>query len=215
MYNKSKMPGWNIHLEVGERVAKRMRLSGKKKAEFLLGCLLPDINNGYVNNVKVVKEHGETHWAFDEKSSLNFYAKYREKIEEREPIYVGYLLHLYTDGYFNYHFYHHVKRTTIGVDLDHTAKQKIKHNDFWIYDAKYAERILEVTDKESAVAKANEIQNVEIDAEDIADVERIMRDDKFVKAVEGKKYIFYTERWLDELMDEMIESFMCKYLREE
>ena len=209
------MPGWSIHLEVGERVAKRLKFSGKKKEEFLLGCLLPDINNGYVNKVKVVKKHGETHWAFDEKSSLNFYAKYQKEIERREPLYVGYLLHLYTDGYFNYHFYHHVKRTTIGADLDHVAKQKIKHNDFWIYDAKYAGKGFLVSRKEELAKEASQIDGIEIDAEDIAEVERIMSGDGFSKAVEGKKYIFYTERWLDELMDEMIESFLRKYLREE
>ena len=86
------MPGWNIHLEVGERIAQKMNLSGKKKEEFLLGCILPDINNGYINKVKKKKEHRKTHWAFEEKSSLNFYAKYKEKIDNREPIYFGYLV---------------------------------------------------------------------------------------------------------------------------
>lgn len=206
------MPGWNIHLEVGERIAKHLKISGKQKDEFLLGCLLPDINNGYINKVKVQLAHAETHWAFDEKSSLNFYAKYKKEIDAREPIYLGYLVHLYTDGYFNYHFYHHIKRTAIGENLDHDAKQKIKHNDFWIYDAKYIDRNLNVRDKAEAVLKANKINRVNVDESELCDVEEIIASNMYSKLVKGKKYIFYTEKWLDELMDEMIESFAVKYL---
>ena len=98
------MPGWNIHLEAGERVAKKLKFTGVKRKEFLLGCILPDINNGYINRVKRRKHHEETHYAYNQKSSLNFYAENRDKINERDPIFLGYLFHLYTDGYFNYDF---------------------------------------------------------------------------------------------------------------
>ena len=63
------MPSWNIHLEAGERLAGKLKLSGKKRKAFLLGCLLPDINNGYINKVKVEKPHEQTHYAFDQKTS--------------------------------------------------------------------------------------------------------------------------------------------------
>ena len=42
------MPGWNIHLEAGNRLANKLKFSAPKRKEFLLGCLLPDINNGYI-----------------------------------------------------------------------------------------------------------------------------------------------------------------------
>ena len=66
------MPSWNIHLEAGERVAKKLKFTKLAKKEFLLGCILPDINNGYINKVKRRKHHEETHYAYDQKSSLNF-----------------------------------------------------------------------------------------------------------------------------------------------
>ena len=207
------MPGWNIHLEVGKRIAERLKLSGEKEEEFLLGCVLPDINNGYVNKVRERKHHAETHWAFDEKSSLNFYAKYKDKVEAKEPIYLGYLVHLYTDGYFNYHFYHHVKRTQIGEGLTHEEKQNIKHNDFWLYCAKFKDMGLVISDKKVASLKANEIEKVNVDEKELSEIEEIINSGVLNEAVDGKKYIFYTERWLDELMDEMIESFISKYLR--
>ena len=57
------MPSWNTHLEAGNRLADKLKLKGKEREEFLLGCLLPDINNGYVNKVKTIKDHNETHYA--------------------------------------------------------------------------------------------------------------------------------------------------------
>ena len=84
------MPSWNIHLEVGERLADKLKFAGKKRKEFLLGCLLPDINNGYINHVEIEKPHELTHFAYDEKSSLNFYAKYKREVDKREPIFLGY-----------------------------------------------------------------------------------------------------------------------------
>ena len=131
------MPGWNIHLEAGERVAKKLKFTKNKRKEFLLGCLLPDINNGYVNKVKVRKHHDETHYAYDQKSSLNFYAENRDKIRERDPIFLGYLFHLYTDGFFNYDFYRTIKRHKMGEGLNHDEKREIKHHYFFLYDTTY------------------------------------------------------------------------------
>ena len=109
------MPGWNIHLEAGERVASKLKFTKLSKKEFLLGCILPDINNGYINKVKKRKQHEETHYAYNQKSSLNFYAENRDKIRERDPIFLGYLFHLYTDGFFNYDFYRTIKRHKMGM----------------------------------------------------------------------------------------------------
>ena len=206
------MPGWNIHLEVGERIASKLKLSSKEKEEFLLGCVLPDINNGYINNVKIKKEHKRTHWAFEEKSSLNFFEKYKEQIEKREPIYLGYLVHLYTDGYFNYDFYRNIKKLPEYQGWKREELRKIKHNDFWIFDSKFNERRLEISDKKAAVLKANQIEGIEIDEEEVSEVEGILRSDDFVKAVSGRYYQFYDEKRLDQLMGGMISSFSKDYL---
>ena len=120
------MPSWNIHLEAGIRLADKLKLSGLKRKEFLFGCLLPDINNGYINQVKIKKHHGETHYAFDQKSSLNFYAENKAQVDAREPIFLGYLFHLYTDGYFNYDFYRTIKHSKLGENLSHDEKCEIK-----------------------------------------------------------------------------------------
>lgn len=207
------MPSWNIHLEAGERLADIMKLSGKKREQFLLGCILPDINNAFTNEAKIVKDHHETHWTFDKKSTLNFYEKYKEQIEQREPIYFGYLFHLYADGFFNYSYYHAMKKTKYGRKKIN-KRCDIKHNDFWVYDKNFMKRELYVSDKVEALKIANQIENVAIDEEELADVERIIRDNVLVELASGRQYIFWKEEEFEKLMQEMIEHFCKKYLKE-
>ena len=207
------MPGWNIHLEAGNRLADKLRLSGTKRKEFLLGCILPDINNGYVNKVKVRKHHEETHYAYNQKSSLNFYAENQTKIKEKDPIFLGYLFHLYTDGFFNYDFYRTIKRNKLGQGLDHDQKAAIKHNDFFLYDTNFYHYLnLRPSDLPALANRANEIAVAEITPDDIADVEQILYENRLAKENGKTKYKFYTKKRLDELMEDMIESFTGDYL---
>lgn len=210
------MPSWNIHLEAGTRVADKLKLTGRKRKEFLLGCVLPDINNGYVNKVKKVKEHRTTHYAFNQKSSLNFYAENKDEINHRDPIFLGYLFHLYTDGYFNYDFYRTIKRSKIGEGLNHDQKADIKHNDFYIYDTNFHHYLdLKPSDLAPLANRANEISVAEITPEDLADVEQILYENRFAEAAKSRKYIFYNKKRLDDLLEDMIESFSSDYLGED
>ncbi len=207
------MPSWNIHLEAGNRLADSMKFSGLKRKEFLLGCLLPDINNGYINNVKIKKYHEATHYAFDQKSSLNFYAENKARIDQKEPIFLGYIFHLYTDGFFNYDFYRTIKRHKLGEGLSHEEKSEIKHHDFWLYDTKFRHHLgAKEPELKHLASCANKIAAVDITPDDIVDVERILKDEKFSSVMKNAKYIFYTEKRLDELMEDMLESFTHDYL---
>ena len=211
------MPSWNIHLEAGIRLADKLKLSGTKRKEFLFGCLLPDINNGYINHVKTRKHHCETHYAFDQKSSLNFYAENKAQIDSKEPVFLGYLFHLYTDGYFNYDFYRTIKHSELGDNLDHDEKREIKHHDFWIFDSKFHHQLnIENRAESSRLAKiANTIPAVQIEPEDIEDIERILSNQDLNSSVKGEPYTFYTEERLNDLIESTIESFSHDYLGEQ
>ena len=54
---------------------------------------------------------------------------------------------------------------------------------------------------------------MEITAEDIEDVERILVADDLNDNLKGQKYQFYTKQRLNELMEDMIDSFMNDYIR--
>lgn len=208
------MPGWNIHLEAGERVARKLKFTKLSKKEFLLGCILPDINNGYINKVKKRKQHEETHYAYNQKSSLNFYAENRDKIREREPIFLGYLFHLYTDGFFNYDFYRTIKRHKIGEGLNPDEKRELKHHDFWLYDTNFNHHLgVKKEELKNLAKRCNKVPAVEITAEDIEDVERILLMNNLNDNLKGSKYRFYTKKRLDDLLEDTIDSFMNDYVR--
>lgn len=210
------MPSWNIHLESGEKLAQKLHFENKKKREFLVGCLLPDINNGYVNSPKYTYPHHDTHYAFDEKSSLNFYADYSKKIREKDPIFLGFLFHLFLDGYFNYDFYHKAKHSSLLQNLSEDQKRDIKHHDFWLYDTNFHHNLgFKESDLAPLAARANEVSTTEVTPEDIADVERILVNDQLGQHMRGEKYLFYTKKRLDNLLEDMIESFSHDYLGED
>lgn len=207
------MPGWTIHLEVGERINDVLKYRGQDKEDYSFGCILPDINNGFSANVKEVVGHEVTHWAYDQKSSLNFYEKYKDKIEARVPIYMGYLVHLYTDGFFNYDFFRKVKYSPKYKNLSRDEKEDLKHNDFWLFGTKF-DRKLKVKDPERAAKIGNEIKVVDLDGEDVRNALSLF-DGDLMMALKGGKYKFYTEEWMQRLMEEMIESFERDYLEDE
>ncbi len=203
-----------MHLEAGERLADSLKLTGKVRKEFLVGCLLPDVNNGYTNNPKVVKEHHETHYVMNEKSSLNFYAENREKIEKKVPIFMGYLFHLFTDGFFNYDFFRRVKRSSKYKNLSHEEKTELKHHDFWLYEAKYYHYlgIKDINEAKELAKKANAVPAVEVTGEDLLEVDEIMRSRALLIDPKGEGFLFYTEEYLDGLFDLLISEFREQYL---
>ena len=210
------MPSWNIHLEAGKKVARKLKFSGEKRKEFLFGCLLPDINNGYINLVSIEKPHESTHYAYNQKSSLNFYANHKKEIDNKNPIYLGYLFHLYTDGYFNYDFYRTIKRSPLGEGLEREEKRKIKHHDFWLYDLNFHHHfgIKNSSEAKTLARLANRIDAVKITPEDILDVEKVLIKNDLGRALKNEKYLFYTKERLDNLMADMIKSFSNDYLGE-
>ena len=194
-------------------MAKKLKFTGMKRKEFLLGCILPDVNNGYINRVKRRKQHEETHYAYNQKSSLNFYAENRDKIKERDPIFLGYLFHLYTDGYFNYDFYRTIKRSKLGEGLNHDEKSEIKHHDFWLYDLNFHHELgVKQGELRQLARRSNLVPAVEITADEIEDVEGILIADELNEDLRGEKFLFYSRKRLDELMEDMIDSFMNDYV---
>ena len=209
------MPSWNIHLEAGEKIAQKLRFSGQKKREFLFGCLLPDVNNGYINNPEIVRPHHETHYAYDQKSSLNFYAENQSKINQKIPLYLGYLFHLYTDGFFNYDYYRKIKRDPSFLGKTDQEKVNIKHHDFWLYDTNFHHTIsIGSEEADRIAAKANHISAVQISAKDILEVINFLKNNNINNHLKNDQYIFYNKETLDNLMEDLCESFTNDYLEE-
>ena len=152
---------------------------------------------------------------FEQKSSLNFYAANKAAVDAREPIFLGYLFHLYSDGYFNYDFYRTIKRSPKWSHLNPDEKQDIKHHDFWLYDSKFHHylQIESPAEMQHLAHLANTIDAADIEPADIADLERVLKYELNTSVVD-EPYQFYTEERLEDLVGSTIQSFSHDYLGE-
>ena len=122
---------------------------------------------------------------------------------------------IFKSGFFNYDFYRNIKHHKLSEGLTREEKRKIKHNDFWVYDAKFRHHLdFDESDFQPLSDRANEINIPEITPEDIRAVTQIMNSEILSNSVKEKRYLFYSEKRLDDLMSEMIESFTNDYLED-
>lgn len=199
------MPNWKIHLEVGKRLNESLKYQGEDYEEFLLGNILPDINNSYlVKNISVKYKHGQTHFSNTKKPTYeNFIEKYREKVVIN-PLFKGYYTHLMTDFIWNNDFYskHNIQ---FGDDIqNHDELRQTKQRDFKIYNNKFFKNNIIVSNAEKLVQKISEIGEVSINKNDIIQVYEFLREQK----TEEKVYSFYNEEQLDELLDKTVAQII-------
>lgn len=95
------MADWNTHIYCALKVNEKLQFEGAKLEKFLYGNILPDVNMGWLLEPEVLLEQKVTH--FDGMGQeyffgpKKFFDKYEEKIREKNPIYLGYLFHLWLD----------------------------------------------------------------------------------------------------------------------
>lgn len=194
------MPNWKIHLEVGKRLNKYLNYSGSEYQEFLLGNLLPDINNAYiVKDIKKRLGHSITHFDKDEdfRHHLAFFNKYQDKI--LEPMYLGYYVHLYTDYLFNKKFYEMVEQRKLNY-IEKDTLRILKQHDFKVLDNKYLSNTLDI-DNISLITKKITIEEVDLCKNDLENVINYLNNTPLYKG----NYKIYTEKELDDLLDETID----------
>ena len=217
------MPSLKVHLETGKRIASKLNFSPQEELELLVGCILPDVNNGFINSPKTKYSHDYTHYSYngESASARNFYNSYTEKIKAREPIFLGYLLHLFVDVYFNQHFYQEFRKSPMSQGLNKDQQCSIKHHDFWIYDTNFTSP-LDLTPEiiEAIVPVSNQIANVQIVPEDMVEINELLHNSDINKRivggpVDGEPYTFCDQAFMDRLLEGSIEEFTDQYLKGE
>lgn len=204
------MPNWKIHIAIGNEVNKYLKFKGEDQEKFLFANVLPDINNAnLVTDVSMIIPHDITHFKNKKQETYqNFYDKYEEKIKTKDPLYVGYLLHLFTDYYWNSVFYHHVKNTRFKNKLSKELKE-IKHHDFRIYNNKYINNILQITDKKVIISELKSLSEVKIKEKDIDLICEFLKN----QSLEKGKLIFFKNEELDTLFKESIKEFKKEFIK--
>ena len=145
------MPSWGIHLATAAKICEKIDID---KDLFLIGNLLPDINNGYlIKNITCIKKYDQTHYS--KMININgqeeilpdlelFYNENKENLKDN--LVLGYFVHLLTDYSWNKSAYlnHGVlndKKERIGMIkntkeifyCDNEKARILKTNDFNIY----------------------------------------------------------------------------------
>ena len=133
------MPTHKMHMAIANEVNKHLKLD---EDMIMIGSVLPDLT--------IDKRHRASHFKNGEEgvegtaNPYKFLLKYKDKL--KNPVMVGYLIHLLTDRYFNSYvfqnYYIYDENThLIGIKF-HNEKalmpiEKIryeKHRDFYVYD---------------------------------------------------------------------------------
>ena len=169
----------------------------------MIGSILPDINNSYVvTDISKKIGHSVTHfWNQEKPSYICFYNKYQQDIDEHNPIFVGYVTHLYTDYTWNNNFYTSVSKRNF-IEKDKEKLRILKQSDFKIYNNKFVDRHIELKNNlyEEVLERIKVISEVDIIRKDLENVCEFLKENhKYIA-----KYQFYTEQELDELLDKTI-----------
>lgn len=204
------MPNWKTHLEISNRINKSYGFEGIDYKIFLFGSILPDVNNSHiVEDISTKLGHKITH-CFEESlpSYLVFYKKYKEQIESRNPLFVGYVTHLYADYTWNGDFYTNIKKRNY-PETDRTTLREMKWSDFGVFNNKYEAHYIDISSDEEIEILYNEckkISEVDITKEDVKKVIEFLKKQSFHNA----NLQFYTIEELEELLEKTFVSLTQK-----
>ncbi len=195
------MPRWEIHLEVAKKINQRLKFSGKELELFLLGNILPDVNNGHlVRNISIKYKHEFTHFTTEDYYSYkHFFDKYGDVII-KSPLLLGYYVHLYLDYYWNQTFYNRIGENV--TQEEHDRLNKFKQSDFRIYGYNFLENNIKINDFDNILNECKKIKEIHITLQDLENIEKY-----FLKRTKKlNEYKMYREEELDKLFKDSVKS---------
>lgn len=199
------MPNWKTHIEIAKMIGKKLNIENGDINEFIIGNILPDINNGYViKNISNIFPHKKTH--YEEKGGItyiNFYNQYKNLI--KKPIIFGYYVHLYTDYIWNNNFYTKVKEDIDYCKYTSNELREIKHNDFKVYNNKYIKNTISIKNIDKILNDISVIDNITVNKNDLINALEYLNTSK----VFSSTYKFYSEKEMDHLLEFTVDN-ICK-----
>lgn len=195
------MPNWKTHLEVGKRINKKLKYTGSDLELFLLGNILPDINNGYVvKGISTIYSHDYTHYKEDDFYIHKNFSKYYDY--KSNPLLYGYYIHLYTDFVFNNDYYANLKDNIRVLTKD--EQRIIKQSDFKVFNNKFINNKLAITDYDNALENANKVNHVSIKKDDLLKVVNYLDN----QLIYDNTLKYYNEKELDDLLNKVVNDIV-------
>ncbi len=199
------MPNWRIHLEIAKRINQEKNFIDRDLELFMLGNILPDINNAYtIEDVSKKISHRYTHFKQEEKEMhLEFLNQYGKKVFTN-PLFYGYFVHLYTDYLWNTNFKKKAKNIAEFKTLSKTDLRIIKQREFRSYNNNYMKNHLKIKKTKSAAKACKQISRVSIKEKDIKKIINVLNTPR----ISSKKLKYYTKQELDNLLEETIQNII-------
>lgn len=197
------MPNWKIHLEVGKRLNNNLHYDKEQYNLYLLGNLLPDVNNCYlVKDIAKRLSHEKTHLQeTDFNIHIHFYNKYKNNITIN-PVFLGYFTHLYTDYIWNKDFYGRVEKRKEFADYSREELRILKQDDFKSYNDLFIKNRIDLEINNALIKEMNQIDEISITKSDIEHVMYFL--DTQEKSNLDLK--FYQREELDHLLENTIDT---------
>lgn len=191
------MPSWNIHLEIAKRLNNKLNYNNEDYKLFMIGNILPDINNSFVvKGISKMIPHKYTHYTEDNFYSYkNFYKEYKEKM--KNPLILGYYVHLYSDFIWNNNFYSNIPDEY--KNMDKIKLRVLKQNDFRKFNNNYLSNRID-KDTNLLIDKINIVDRISVNKYDIDLVVNYLEN----RREEKLDYVYYTEDKLNELLNETV-----------
>lgn len=229
------MPTWGMHLLIAKKVSQKINI--KNYNSFLIGNIVPDINNGYlISNVSKIISHRDTHYYTEEKYAntdkvmyydMNKFINYNKE-NIKNPIVLGYITHLLTDLYWNdltyeKHGLRDEQNELIGLKLNNgenliaegEARRKIKTNDFKVFtNYIYINSLIDIPEyQEELYDMVKVISAIDITKEDIKQsIQYLNTVKKGVTTLKLQYKIFTKEEMLENV--EICVNEIVKYFKE-
>lgn len=229
------MPAWGMHLLIAKKVSEKINI--KDYNSFLIGNIVPDINNGYlIPNVSKIITHKDTHYYTEEKyASTNkvMYYNIKKFINDnkeniKNPVVIGYITHLLTDLYWNdlayaKHGLRNEENELIGVKLntgenliaDGEGRRKVKINDFKIFtNYIYTNNLLDIPKYEEKLNDMVKLINIiDINEQDIKQAIQYLNSVKKGLNTKDLEYKIFTKEEMLENVD-ICANEIVKYFKE-
>lgn len=227
------MPAWGIHLYIAKKLKDKIKIDDYNS--FLLGNVIPDINNGYlVKDVSKVISHRQTHYCYEYKIARDgkpMYYDIEQFIEDNksnlnDSLVLGFLIHILTDKYWNNltyekHGIYNKDNELIGLTLnngvefitDADTRRQLKQNDFKIYaDYIYKNKLADIPIFEkNAMDSINKIKVVKLTDEDVIKATKYLDSVKDGMKLEETQYKIFTENEMEEETNKCIDKIVTYY----
>lgn len=200
------MADWITHLHCAHKANEILKFEGGEAEMFFYGNLLPDINPGWVTEPKVQIMQDKTHfaeagpsyyWAYQ-----RFYEKYEQKIKEGNPLFIGYLFHLWLDIGIMTEYVQRVPLEDFIIKGLDVREQKWK--DMNVYIKPYTYEL--TTDSLSAIVRESKfIEEIDICEEDLRNVAAKLL--VLIQENTDKEYVYFDEETLKNFYDRTSAQF--------